>query len=44
MVHPSKQRVQGVVVVVDLDAGLFGKEPRDPADVLHDPAAPEMEK
>ena len=35
--HPSKQRVQAVVVVVDFDAGLAGKSAGDPADVLHDP-------
>ena len=37
--HPSKQRVEGIVVVVQLDAGLAGKGARHPADVLHDPAA-----
>lgn len=37
--HPSKQRVEGIAVVVQLDAGLAGKGARHPADVLHDPAA-----
>jgi hypothetical protein len=29
--HASEQGMQGVVVVVDLDAGLAGKGERDPA-------------
>ena len=37
--HPSQQGMEGVVVVVDLNAGLAGKGAGDPAEVLYDPAA-----
>ena len=38
--HAAQKRVEGVVVVVDLDAGLVRQGAGDATDVLDDPATP----
>ena len=40
LVHAAEQRVEGVVGVVELDAGLAWQGAHDAPDVLDHPAAP----